>query len=209
MASATEGMTAAKVRVSVKMKKDGDYIDYEAKVGDYMTMEGYTLGGRYKVREIIRRALRGGKPLPDRIKEIAVAVARQALLWVDVHKVEGATTGMRVGAGEYSDISIYATLRYDGAWMAELVAILDGFDGFTDALHKIVRRVNLGKRLDSTAGLLLQVSLLKVVNCAYNIYVEDDKYSYFNNDDEFDNFDDGYDDVYGDDDSTSLKIEVP
>jgi hypothetical protein len=202
-------MTAAKVRVSVKMKKDGDYIDYEAKVGDYMTMEGYTLGGRYKVREIIRRALRGGKPLPDRIKEIAVAVARQALLWVDVHKVEGATTGMRVGAGEYSDISIYATLRYDGAWMAELVAILDGFDGFTDALHKIVRRVNLGKRLDSTAGLLLQVSLLKVVNCAYNIYVEDDKYSYFNNDDEFDNFDDGYDDVYGDDDSTSLKIEVP
>ena len=205
-------MTAAKVRVVVKMKKDGDYIDYKAKVGDYMTMGGYTLGNRYKVREIIRRALRGRKPLPDRIKEIAVAVARQALLLVDVYKAEGATTGMRVNIGEYSDISIYTTLRYDGGWMAELVAILDGFDGFTDALHKIVRWVNLGKRLDSFAsGLLLQVNLLKVVNCAYNIYVEDDKYSYFNNDNEFDNFDDdGYDDDYDDDDnSTSLKIEVP
>lgn len=192
-------MTGAKVRVVVKMKKDGKYIDYEAKVGDYMTMQGYTRGGRREVREIIRRALRGGKPLPGRIREIAVAVARQALLWVDVYKVDGATAGMRVDVGEYSDIHIYATLRYDGGWVAELTAILDGFDGFTDAWHKIVRRVNLGRRLDGAAGLLLQINLLKVVNCAYNIYVEDDKLD--NND--YDEF--GYDD-YDDDDSSGFEI---
>jgi ankyrin repeat protein len=207
-ANASKAVGNAKVKIAIKLKRDGDYVDYEAKVGDYMTMSGYTRGGRYEVREIIRRALRGRKPLPDRIKEIAAAVARQVLLWVDVHKVEGAAAGMKVDVGEYSDISINAALHYDGGWAAELVAVLDGFDGFTDAWHKIVRKVNLGKRLDSAAaGLLLQMNLLKVVNCAYNIYVEDDKYSYFNDDNEFDYFDDdGYDD---DDDSTSLKIEVP
>jgi hypothetical protein len=201
------------VKIILKTKRDGDYVDYEAKVGDYMTMSGYTRGGRYEVREIIRRALRGEKALPDRVKEIAASVAKQVLLWVDVYKVEGAAAGMKVDVGEYSDISIYATLRYDYGWTAELVAVLDGFDGFTNALHKIVRRVRLGKKLDDVAaGLLLQMNLLKAVNCAYNIYVEDDKPRYF--DDEFDYFDDdddgGYDDDYDDDDdSTSLKIEVP
>jgi len=222
MANTTGGMTAAKVRVVVRMKRDGEYIDYKAKVGSYMTIEGYTLGGRHEVRQIIRRALRGGKPLPNRVKEIAITVARQVLLWIDAYKVEGAAAGMRVDVGEYSDISIYAALRYDGGWIAELAAILDGFDGFADAWHKIVKKMNFGKRPDGfAAGILLQVNLLKVVKCAYNIYVEDDKFSHLDNDDEFDYFDfdgddgNGYDDddsdngYDDDDDSSSLKIAAP
>jgi len=174
-----------RLRIVVKLKRDGRYVDYEARVGSYMTMDGFTSGGRDEVGEVIRRALKAEKPLPRRIEEVVTTVARQVLLWVDVYKVEGATAGMRVDVGEYSDISIYATLRdLDVGWVAELVAILDGFDGFADAWHRIVRKVNLGKRLNSgVAGLLLQMNLLKAVKYAYNIYVEDD------------------------DDSTSLKIQ--
>ncbi|MFZ8809634.1 MAG: hypothetical protein ACO2PN_16215 [Pyrobaculum sp.] len=136
-----------------------------------MTMCGYTLGGRDEVRDIIRRVLRGRKPLPDHIKEVVAIVAKQVLLWADAYKLKGAVAGMRVEAGKYADISINATLYYDYEWTAELIAVLDGFDGFTDTWHKIEKRINLGKRLDTAAAsLLLQKNLLKVVKYAYNIY---------------------------------------
>jgi ankyrin repeat protein len=213
----------ARNKIVIRLKKDGVYVDYEAYIGRYMTMSGYTRGYRDEVKQIIRRALRGEKPLPIRVEEIVTNIAKQVLLWIDAYKTEGATAGMRIGIGDYSDISIYATVWRDEeiGWMAEFVAILDGFDGFTNATHRVVRRIKLGKRLDSAAGLLLQMNLLKVVNCAHNIYVEDDKFSYLDNDndDGFDYFDDdddnGYDDSdnsyddYDDDDSSSLKIVMP
>jgi hypothetical protein len=133
-------MTGAKTKIAIKLKRDGVYVNYAAKVGDYMSIEGYTIGGRHEVKQIIRRALRAEKPLPNHIKEIVAAVVRQVLLWTDVYKVWGATAGMIVDVGVYSYISIYATLRYD---VAELTAVLDGFDGFTHAQHGITRLVQL------------------------------------------------------------------
>ena len=190
-------MTGAKTKIAIKLKRDGVYVNYAAKVGDYMSIEGYTIGGRHEVKQIIRRALRAEKPLPNHIKEIVAAVARQVLLWTDVYKVWGATAGMTVDVGVYSYISIYATLRYD---VAELIAVLDGFDGFAHAQHGITRWVQLDRRPNSaTAGLLLQMSLLKVAKYAYNIYDEDE------NTIRFGRFDDDHSDD-DDDDSASLKI---
>jgi len=164
------------VKVILKTKKDGIFVDYEAKIGDAMEMSGYTRGGKDEVKQIIRRALRAEKPLPNRVKEISIDI------------------------GEYSDLHISARLRYeaDKGWVAELFATLDGFDGFADAWHRIVKKVELGKRLDGVVtGLLLQMNLLNAAKYAYNIYVEDD--------DESDYFDDDYSD--DDDGSTSLKIQ--
>ncbi len=204
-------MTSVKIILKTK-KKDMYFVDYEAKIGNIMEMSGYTRGGKNEVKQIIRRALRGESRLPNRIKEIALSIARQVLLWIDVYKVEGAAAGMSIDIGEYSDLHISARLRYesDKGWVAELFATLDGFDGFADAWHRIVRRVELGKRLDGfVAGFLLQMNLLKVAKYAYNIYVEDDRSSYFDfdDDDEPDDYGDhgDEDDDYYDDD-TGLKI---
>jgi hypothetical protein len=188
------------VKVILKTKKDGIFVDYEAKIGDAMEMSGYTRGGKDEVKQIIRRALRAEKPLPNRVKEIALSIVRQVLLWIDMYKVDGAAAGISIDIGEYSDLHISARLRYeaDKGWVAELFATLDGFDGFADAWHRIVKKVELGKRLDGVVtGLLLQMNLLNAAKYAYNIYVEDD--------DESDYFDDDYSD--DDDGSTSLKIQ--
>jgi len=203
------------VKIILKTKRNGVYVDYEAKIGNNMMMHGRTLGGNNEVKQIIRRALRGGKPLPNRIKEIVTSIARQVLLWIDMYKLESATAGMSEGIGEYSDISVYATVRCIGGCVAELVAVLDGFDGFiTDASHGIMKIVDLSRRPDGvTASLLLQMNLLKVAKYAYNIYVEEDKLSYFDSDDddsELDYSNDDGDDYSDDDgDDTSLKAVVP
>ncbi len=208
-ATATKVMNKAGVKITIKLKRDGGYVDYDAKIGDAIEMSGYTRGGRDEVKQVIRRALKGKKPLPNRVKEIALSIVRQVLLWLDMYKVEAAAAGMAVDIGEYSDLHVSIRLRYDAdkGWVAELFATLDGFDGFADALHRIVRKVELGKRIDNVAvSLLLQINLLKVAKYAYNIYVEDDKSSYFDDDDDssYDYFDD--DDDHGDDGDTSLKI---
>jgi len=203
------------VKVILKTKKDGVFVDYEAKIGDAVEMSGYTRGGKDEVKQIIRRALRAEKPLPNRVKEIALSIVRQVLLWIDMYKVDGAAAGISVDIGEYSDLHISARLRHeaDKGWVAELFATLDGFDGFADAWHRIVKKVGLGKRLDSVvAGLLLQMNLLKVAKYAYSIYVEEDKFSYFDSDDdsELDYFNDDGDDYSDDDgDDTGLKAVVP
>ena len=193
------------VKIILKTKKDGIFVDYEAKIGDAMEMSGYTRGGKDEVKQIIRRALRAEKPLPNRVKEIALSIARQVLLWIDMYKVGGAAAGMSVDIGEYSDLHISARLRYetDKGWVAELAAVLDGFDGFANAWHRIMKKVELGRRPDNVVtGLLLQMNMLKVAKYAYSIYVEEDKSSYFDSDD-----DDDYSDDDGDD--TSLKAVVP
>jgi len=202
VAGTNKAMGIAKVKIVVKLKRDGGYVDYEAKVGEYMTLSGYTRGGRDEVRKVIHRALRAERPLPNRIKDIVVNVARQVLLWIDVHKVEGAAAGMTVDLGEYSDLTIYTALYYEAVkgWTAELRAVLDGFDGFTDARHRVVGTVKLGRKLDSTVADLLLRKLMKVARRAYNIYVEE------KDDSNFDRFDDDDDHSDDDDGSASLKI---
>jgi ankyrin repeat protein len=202
---ADKAVSKAKIKVAVKLKRVGGYVDYEARVGDYVMISGFTVDGRDEVREIIRRALRAEKPLPRRAEEVAVNVARQVLLWIEVHKVEGAAAGVTVDLGEYSDITVHTALYYEAykGWTAELSAVLDGFDGYTtDARHKIVEKVKLGKELDSKTNLLLK-KLLKVARRAYNIYIERGKISYghYDEDDDDDNDDDG--------DDTGLKILSP
>jgi hypothetical protein len=169
-------MGKTKIRIVLKTKKDDEFIDYEAKVGNAMKMEGYTIGGKEQVRQVIRRALKAEKPLPRRVEEIATNVARHVLLWIDVYKVEGAAAGMTVDLGEYSDITIYTVLYYEAGkgWMAELRAVFDGFDGFTyRARHRVVKTMNLGKRLDDRTDMLMW-ELIKVTRRAYNIYIEDE-----------------------------------
>jgi ankyrin repeat protein len=204
VAGANKTMGNAKIKIVVKLKRDGGYVDYEAKVGEYVTLSGYTRGGRDEVRKVIRRALRAERPLPNRVKDIAVNVVRQVLLWIDVYKVEGAAAGMTVDLGEYSDLTIYTVLYYEAAkgWTAELRAVFDGFDGFTDARHRVVETAKLGRKLDDTAADLLLRKLMKVAKHAYNIYVEEE------DDKEFDRFDDDDGHSNNDDDSTSLKIWV-
>jgi hypothetical protein len=121
-----------------------------------------------------------------------------------MHKVEGAAAGMTVDLGEYSDLTIYTTLYYEAnrGWMAELRAVFDGFDGFTDARHRVVETAKLGRKLDDTAADLLLRKLMKVARRAYNIYVEE------KGDSKFDRFDDDDDHSDNDDDSTNLKIWV-
>ena len=196
--------TVGSIKIRVKMKKGIRYIDYEAEIGKHMLISGYTFGNRNEVRKVIRRALKAERPLPNRVKDIAVNVVRQVLLWIDMHKVEGAAAGMTVDLGEYSDLTIYTALYYEAnrGWMAELRAVFDGFDGFTDARHRVVETAKLGRKLDDTAADLLLRKLMKVARRAYNIYVEE------KGDSKFDRFDDDDDHSDNDDDSTNLKIWV-
>lgn len=169
-------MSGSKIKVVVKLKKGDEFIDYKARIGYTMKMDGYTIGGKDQVKQVIRRALRTEKPLLRRIEEIATNIAKHVLLWVEVYKVERATASMMVDVGEYSDITIYTTLYYSGSfgWVAVLGAILDGSDGFTImASHRVEKMVVLGKKLEDRADLLVR-ELIKVVRRVYNIYVEEE-----------------------------------